>query len=162
MLDFERKIDERKLNACHVFMATMLGKLAEKGFLNQGALNILMPEIAKKLSIYLKHKYGEFKSDNPEELIKEIIEKLIIELDPFIDYKIEINDSKITIAINSSTCKFCPKGVGEAEIPGILCSFPQLFKEIISNIMGKTLNFSFPNRLVKKSGYCIIQFSAEL
>ncbi len=48
MIDLVKEIEERKLKAFHIFIATLLGKLAESGFLNQGALNTLIPAVSEK------------------------------------------------------------------------------------------------------------------
>jgi len=117
MSDLVYEIDRRNLKACHILFAAMLGDLAERGFLNQGVLNILIPKIADKLAIYIKHKYGEVESSNLESSVKNIIERIINELDAFIDYKIHVKDSKITLILDGTTCKFCPRGVGGAQLP---------------------------------------------
>lgn len=161
MSDLVSEIDRRDLKACHVLLASMLGELANKGFLNQGVLNTLIPKIADKLAIYIKHKYREMETDDLNSLIKNTIEKIINELDAFINYKIYVENYKVTLIIDGSTCKFCPKGVGGAQLPGILCLFPQLFKEILTRIIDVEIGYMIPEKIIKKGQYCITQFKIQ-
>ena len=41
----------------------------------------------------------------------------------------------IEIAILSMGCKFCPKGVGEAELKGALCPYPGLVEEYVNGFL---------------------------
>ncbi len=152
------EINKRNLKACHVLCASMLGDLAERGFLNQGVLNIMIPKVADKLIIFLKQKYGEDSTSDINTLIKNTVDRIISELDAFISYKMDINGSKVTLIIDGSTCKFCPKGVGGAQLPGILCLFPQLFREVLSKVTKRNFRYALPDKLVKKAHYCIMQF----
>ena len=160
-MSFEDKIVERDLKASHVFIATFIGKLAEGGFLNKGVLNIVIPPVAKKLTEYLKFRYGALNdNDTPvEDKIKKTLEILEEELDPFAKYVVSINGNKVNIAIESNKCKFCPKGVGGAEIPGILCMFPILIKGILEGIIGEHFEINIP--VIKKEGYCIFQLGKK-
>jgi len=161
-MSFEDKIISRKLNSSHVFIATFLGALAEGGFLNKGVLNIVIPKVAEKIVTYLKFKHGSLSSytTSIEEQIKLVLRILKEELDPFINYLISVRENKITIAIETNTCKFCPKGVGEADLPGILCVFPQLIKGVLKGLIGGEYEINVP--LVKKSGYCVFQIEKKV
>lgn len=161
-MPFEEKIVERNLKASHVFIATFIGKMAEGGFLNKGVLNLVIPSVAEKLAEYLKFRYETLNNSDVsvEEKIKKTLEILKGELDPFAKYVVSINGNKINIAIESSKCKFCPKGVGGAEIPGILCMFPMLIKGILEGVTGEKFEVNIP--VIKKEGYCIFQLSKKI
>ena len=161
MVSLEDKIVERNLKASHVFIATFIGKMAEGGFLNKGVLNIVIPPVAEKLAEYLKFKHSLLNSSNVpvEDKIKRTLEILKEELDPFAKYVVSINGNKVNIAIESNKCKFCPKGVGGAEIPGILCMFPMLIKGILEGIIGEHFVVNIP--VIKKEGYCIFQLGKK-
>ena len=155
------KVVERKLTGIHILVATFLGKMAEHGYLNQGALNLVIPEVTKNLVEYLKFKYPMSINDNmsEEEKIKKVMEILISELDPFPQPLISLKNDKIDIAIETNKCKFCPIGVGGAELPGTLCMFPELIKQIINSMLNESYEVSIP--LTKVKGRCLFELKKK-
>ena len=155
------KIVKRKLEGYHILIASLLGALAEGGFLNMGVLNIIVPKVAEKLVSYIEYKYGsiEEKSSDEKDRINFIINVFKDILDPFGKYAVDVRNNNITLIIKSDTCKFCPKGVGEAELPGTLCLFPSLIKELLVRLLGGKFKVKTP--VVKKGGYCLFQIGTK-
>jgi len=155
-LNLRSKIEERQLNIYHVFIATMLGELAVRGFINQGVVRMVISSIGEKILEYLKIKNPRlFNISADQEGIREVIEETIKALDSFEQYKVEICDQFITIAINAPACKFCPRGVGGIELPGTLCIFPGLFTAVLTKALNKTFYSVTP--LIKKEEWCIFK-----
>ena len=150
------EIEKRNLNIFHLIIASLLAKLYDMGILNRGVLNILAPAIAERIAIYLKHRYPELPKDP-----KEIIELTIREIDAFGKYEIREEEGKIFLIIDSSSCKYCPRGVGKAALKGVLCPFPYMFQRVLEILTGKKIEIVTKEGIVKRNNFCIAAFEIK-
>ncbi len=122
-------IRQRNVKPCNAFLAGVMAGLHEFGILTQG--------LADKLGEWAAPIYyaslvsqglakGELRND---------LEAFFKGLD-YEDgtYKIAIDENKILVEIETSKCKICPKGVGQAEIPGTACPIPRALETIAKMI----------------------------
>jgi len=160
--NLREEIKKRDLNIFHVFIASLLGQLAERGTLNIGFLNMILRSIGEKIAEYLTVVIGPFsKMGDIKENIKKSIEEIVSYLDPFKEYSLGFVQNGLIIQINADTCKFCPKRVGGAELPRSLCPFPVLIGEIISNRIKLKLEPIIPGvrrRKINEKTYCVFGY----
>ncbi|NOZ89085.1 MAG: hypothetical protein GXO15_04085 [Crenarchaeota archaeon] len=128
-----RKVVERGLSPCHAFFACILASLAEINALNQAVANFMAKKAAPKIHKYLTamgklHVTGNTPVERLESLVKQLNEAL--EISPEAVVKTE-PDGTILVGIGGGRrCRYCPKGVGEAQIPGTACPFPRLIEHL--------------------------------
>ena len=67
--------------------------------------------------------------------------ELTITLDPA-DLYVEEEGEQFVVKIKTSQCRFCPKGVGEAELKGTLCPFPGLIEEFLHSMIGRITSYN--------------------
>ena len=162
-MDLKSTIKDRDLNAYDVLIATLLAEFWNYGFINQGTLNIITKKIADSLLEYFTIKHGEFESKAGFnlELIQKTLDLFINELNPYpMPEIVEIEENKkYEIRIESSKCRFCPKGVGKAEIPGTLCMFPGLIRNLIQDRTEKEKIIS--SNVSKKENKCVFLVEKE-
>jgi len=162
-MSLENTIKERGLSACNILIATLLAEFWNYGFVNQGTLNIITKKIADSLVTYCESKgTDQSLKEVPfsKEFVEKIIDSFIEKLDPFPKPEIiELEkDKKIEIKIETNKCKFCPKGVGQAEIPGTLCMFPSLIRWIIQDHTSEKISNT---NIIKEEGRCVFILSKE-
>ncbi|WP_457568353.1 hypothetical protein [Desulfurobacterium sp.] len=87
----------------------------------------------------------------------------------FLNHQLEIGNVDVDFAgddfylkIASSSCRFCPKGVGEAELEGTLCPFPTTIERFLEKaccngivVVPEDIDMKV---LVKQNGFCIIHY----
>lgn len=159
----KKVIMERELKPCHLLFAFYSGGLGEKRIISQGAMNIIAefvaPRLFKALCIMglIKEKYS-----NNFEGFKEFVKDLnsAIEINKKDLEVVRMEGNKVEVHITSALCKFCPKGVGGAEIPGTLCIFPCLI-EALANLAGIKCKLEYVNEKVlrKEEGFCKITYT---
>ncbi|WP_297447074.1 hypothetical protein [Desulfurobacterium sp.] len=161
-MDFKKKVQERDLNAENVFVASLLAGLNEFGVLNQGIINLTGARIGEFLFQYAVTKGFKIDPDLPtEDQVKEAVNFLNEHL-RIGQLSIEFSVDGFFLRIVSSTCRFCPKGVGGAELEGTLCPFPKLIERFLERaccskvvVVPEGIDKKI---LVKKEGFCIIHY----
>jgi len=153
-MGFKESIEERALNANNVFIASFLAGLNEFGILNQAVMNIASRRAGKYLAMFIEAK-NPIKVDESKD-IKEQCEQVLAFLNSILsisDVNVEKEYDSIVVKIRNSKCKFCPKGVGEAELEGTICPFPGLVEEFINHLCSKKVKIMrVDNKILKKEG----------
>ncbi len=162
-------VKQRHLTPQHIMCATALGELANEGALNQGNALLAGRVAGRNLAEYVKglaEEAGEEPPSTPAEAAEMVI-KLINLSD---DYRVEPEEKGFVVGIRTNMCKFCPKGVGGAEIPGTVCPFPGVIEAFVSDLLGKKVKVLLKQAdgkglrktpLLKKEGYCTMEFLVE-
>ena len=165
-MSLKEKIDVRQLEPGHVFLASFLAGLNQIGMLNQASVNIAARRAGAYMAKYARAvNSDDALHDTPEENPTTALNRLDEMLGLATDMKVSTDGNVTTCKITSSTCKFCPKGVGEAELEGTICPYPGLFEEYLKEFLpeGETLKLVVTNRksLVKQDQSCIIEFKSD-
>ena len=165
-MSLKEKIDVRQLEPGHVFLASFLAGLNQIGMLNQASVNIAARRAGSYLAEYVKAvSRGNVLHDTLEENPAAALNRLDEMLGLATEMKVFTDGNITTCKITSSTCKFCPKGVGEAELEGTICPYPGLFEEYLNGVLpeGETLKLVVTNRksLIKQDQSCIIEFKSD-
>jgi hypothetical protein len=146
---YEKLIKDRKLKNLHIVLTSLLAEFSQLGTLNQGTTNIVGNGVGKKVAKCIKEICPNIPK-NEEELIGFLIKFC----DMCDDYIVE-NDK---IGININKCRYCPKQIGEAEIPGSACPIPamiiSMLNELNDNNNYKLKLWNEHNLILKKDGYC--------
>ncbi|NPA62779.1 MAG: hypothetical protein GXN95_04410 [Methanococci archaeon] len=148
MVKYKDLFEHRNLKNLHVVLTSMIAEFSTLGILNQGTTNIIGSGVGKKIAKCLKETVKEFPKDD-----KKLIEFLINFCDMCDEYIIE--DDKIGIKIDK--CKYCPKQIGEAEIPGSACPIPSILASCMEELTNKPYKIKLwdKNRvIIKENGYC--------
>ncbi len=164
-MGFEEVVIERNLNKWNVLVASLIAGFDRLGVLSQAVVNKDMQVVADKLARFFKVK-NNVPEINPsasfQENLKKVIEFLDEELQLAGETTIEATDSEITFNVVGSTCHFCPKGVGEAELPGTACPYPALIMEFANKFLPEDQKVEVVqqgrNYLKKEGGMCRIIF----
>jgi len=165
MATWEEKIRDRKLEACHVMIASLLSGFSEIGVLNQGVVTGLTGKIASHLKKWfdtMGYDPDIQPNDSPDVRVQKIVSLLnnALRLAEEIDIK-ETEDGP-AILVTTAKCRICPIGVGEAEIPGTACPFPGLFTHLVKlyspDGKGIKINPHDFHILTKKEGACYLYF----
>ncbi len=158
-MGFEEKVKDRELNAENVFIASFIAGLNEFGVLNQAIVDFSAERAGRYLVDYMKAV-----GCNPGGDVEKVLNKLNEEL-RIGRVKVEKENGKVKIKIFSSSCRFCPKGIGEAELEGTLCPFPKLIESFMNGLC--ELNFKLEYQglercpLVKEGDFCIISYEVS-
>jgi hypothetical protein len=132
------KIRERELRPQHILVASILAGLNEMGMINQASVNVASRRAGRYLADYTK---ATGRSGLAAEIVTraEKIRALVEKLDELLELgtrvRLGATTQGIEIAIISMGCKFCPKGVGEAELKGALCPYPGLVEEYVNGFL---------------------------
>ena len=167
-MGFEDVVIERNLDKWNVLVASLIAGFDKLGVLSQGIVNKDMEVVADKLARYFKVK-GVVPEIDPsasfEENLKRIIQFLDNELELAGKSFIEHSDGKVEFKVQGNTCHFCPKGVGEAELPGTACPYPALIKEFANKFLPPDQQVEVVlqgrNYLKKEGGLCRIIFEKK-
>jgi len=158
------KISERELEAHHIFLAAFLAGLNEMGMLNQASVNMAARRAGKYLAEYARTRED---LPGPEFSTAETATKLIAFLDSILGLgttiEIRAEGEEAICRVLSSGCRFCPKGVGEAELEGTLCPYPGLIEEFVNQLLpeNEKMRLVMVNRrpLIKEGDGCLIRIS---
>ncbi len=149
----------RDLDEESIFFASFIAGLNEFGILNQ----MVMKEAGKRSGVYmancLKSCYPEKSARNPVELVNFLNERLRISKDFFV----EESKENLTVKIRTDKCRYCPKGVGGAELTCTICPFPGIIESFVNEICTKKIR-TVPvsgKILNKEKGFCVISFKKE-
>ena len=157
---------ERHLTPPHIMCATALGELANEGALNQGNALLAGRVAGRNLAQYVKGLAEESGEELPK-TAKEAAEMVINLIGLADDYKVFEENGTLVVGIKTNMCKFCPKGVGGAEIPGTVCPFPGVIEAFVTEVIGKPIKLILKPLddkafkkvpLVKLEGYCTMNF----
>ncbi|SMP06637.1 hypothetical protein SAMN06265339_0394 [Desulfurobacterium pacificum] len=165
-MGFEEKVKSRNLRAENVFIASFIAGLNEFGVLNQAIVDFSAERAGKYLVNYLKAVDSGVEGDcSVEERVEKVLNRLNEELG-IGKLSVEGSDGKVKVKILSSSCRFCPKGIGEAELEGTLCPFPKLFESFINSLCDLDFKLEYQGLercpLVKEGDFCIINYTVSL
>lgn len=157
--EFEKRVEHRKLESVNVFCASLLAGLNEFGLLNQGVMDFAARGVGRKLADLANIKGLLDKQTNGT--LAEKCKTIALKLNDMLKIsKISVNekDNKVSIGIQSDLCKYCPKGVGGAELEGTICPFPGLIEEFLNAFLDekvKLVGIGTENKpLIKEGDYC--------
>jgi hypothetical protein len=129
-----KNISERKITPQHALFALYLAAGAHTGILNQGAVSMFARYVAPRLKLYLEalgYKFPEAGEKDQVKMLSEIVATLNKALSISDEIRIvKEGEDTVSLIVLGEKCRYCPKGVGLAEIPGTLCPFPYLVAEL--------------------------------
>jgi len=149
-------VKERNLTLLHVIMASFMGQLADLGLLNQGSANLIGLGVGQRLGRYFKE-VGILLPENDVEAVKRILE--LADVAEFLSVE-KLSDENLLVGIKSDKCKYCPKGIGGAEISGTVCPIPYLIVSTLTSYTGKKYSIALWKKdkssivIKKEEGYC--------
>jgi len=175
--EIQALINERQLSQWHLMIASLLGSLASQhGVFNQAFLNRILKHSMDKFIIPYFKTLPEFQNAinkiPSEGNLKQQLEPIVDFIDSIFglagQIEIEENaDDQAVLRIGSSGCRFCPIGVGKAELaPGMtFCPFPMMIEETANYMLEsdkvKTVLYREHTRtriLTKLDGGCFITY----
>ncbi|OPL17683.1 MAG: hypothetical protein AVO35_08420 [Candidatus Aegiribacteria sp. MLS_C] len=165
MADMKQNIDERKLAPEHIFAATMIAGISSFGILNQAVMAAAARQIGKDLAEYHAATRGgkAVSGGSVDEVLNASLEELQSLLQITDSVKTERDGDVIYLKINANKCRYCPKGVGRAELSGTLCPFPTLVEEFVNALNGRKVVTTLKERgvalLTKEEGWCITRYT---
>jgi len=123
------KIEARQLKPHEVSVAALIAGFHELGLLNQAGVFQATQRAGKALAQYAKATGRKASS-----LLEAA--QLLNQLTPLaVDVQFSGNEKELVVRINAETCKYCPKGVGGAELEGNLCPYPGLILGFLSEFL---------------------------
>ncbi len=149
MVKYKELFQNRNLKNLHIVLTSMIAELSKLGILNQGTTNVIGMGVGKKIAKCLKDIFEELPKED-EDLLKFLID--------FCDMceDVVINGGEIGVKIDK--CKYCPKQIGEAEIPGSACPIPSILtscmRELTNNDDYKIYLWEGNKIIKKENGYC--------
>nr|MDO8046060.1 hypothetical protein [Candidatus Baldrarchaeota archaeon] len=149
-------VKERNLTLLHVIMASFMGQLADLGLLNQGSANLIGLGVGQRLGRYFKE-VGILLPENDVEAVKRILELADVAESLSVE---KLSDENLLVGIKSDKCKYCPKGIGGAEISGTVCPIPYLIVSTLTSYTGKKYSIALWKKdkssivIKKEEGYC--------
>ena len=161
-----RNVHERRITPCHALFASFLAALEDAGVLNQAVVNFMAKRAGRNLHAYLKvMKLLRSDGGTSFERFKSLVESVNDALAIGERVEVHLRDGDtVLVGLGGRFCRYCPKGVGLAEIPGTACPFPRLI-EAIARLEGLNVSyepFSGPEGRVaavrKEGGLCWIQY----
>ncbi|MCK5786071.1 MAG: hypothetical protein KAH54_05895 [Candidatus Sabulitectum sp.] len=173
-------IDDRQLSQWHLMIASLLGSLAsQQGMFNQAFLNRLLQHSMDKFIIpYFETLPGYQEACTKAKVATTVTERLkpvVAFMDKVFDLagQVEVTEkdnNHATFRVGSSGCRFCPIGVGKAELaPGnTFCPFPTMIEETANQMLGEKVIKTVLTRkgmktdiLKKEDGNCFITYEAK-
>ncbi len=178
--EIREMIDDRSLSQWHLMVASLLGSLAsQQGMFNQAFLNRILKHSMEKFIIpyfqTLPNYHDSCEKARTGSTMVERLQPVVRFIDNVFNLagQIEIvekdNDHAI-IRVGSSGCRFCPIGVGKAELaPGrTFCPFPTMIEETANQMLGENIVRTVLTRegmktkiLKKEDGHCFITYEAR-
>jgi len=174
-------IDDRQLSQWHLMVASLLGSLAsQEGMFNQAFLNRILKHSMDEFIIPYFQTLSEYENALIDIEHGTSLEQQLQPVIRFIDkvfylagqIELEKKDSGHSILkIGSSGCRFCPIGVGKADIsPGkTFCPFPTMIEETANEMLSKVQIKTVLKRegtrtkiLEKHDGSCFITFEINI
>jgi hypothetical protein len=136
-VELSKLVKERDLDYNHILFATLIGSFADLGMLNQGTTNITAANAGKTVGEYFDltgelPKPGGDPADEFASVVEFVNDKMGIS--PATD--VEKTDDGVDVTVAALKCRYCPKGVGGANLPGTACPFPKFLEEVAKVAMG--------------------------
>jgi hypothetical protein len=163
-VELSKLVKERELEFDHVLFATLIGSFADLGMLNQGTTNIAAANVGKVAGEYfdIKGELPKPSDGDPAENFASVVEFINdkMGISPAVDVVKTNGDVDVTIA--ALKCRYCPKGVGGAELPGTACPFPKFLEEVAKVAMGDkapTAQLIDGSMLKRTEDTCTIRYS---
>lgn len=161
----KKNVEERKVEPEQAFFASFLSPAAESGLLGQGMVNVFADKMAPVLVQYMRalDLLDLPDSASDEERFCALCEQVNegFEVGDLFDY--EIDGNEVTIYMGGKGCRYCPKGVGLAEIPSSACPFPHLLMSMARNLdIPVNLETTDEEKVLsKEQGYCVMCYSFD-
>jgi len=165
---FQENVTKRELDTESIFFASFLAGLNLYGILNQAIVNKASDRAGAHLARFakLQDKEKQYLTVGEQWSVRERFEKSVEVLKNllFISKKVEVinKEEKTAVSIETGSCRFCPKGVGEAELNGTLCPFPALMKSFSNEYWGTDDVDLYKERskpvLVKEGDRCVFEY----
>ncbi|MBN1574981.1 MAG: hypothetical protein JW913_00410 [Chitinispirillaceae bacterium] len=169
--DMKRNIEDRNLGPEQIFAASLIAGMSSFGILNQAVVSGAADKMGEDLAEY-------YKARNPTEAdevartadtgIVATCKKTVNILQSLLRISNEItcdeNNGVLYLKIRNSKCRYCPKGVGRAELGGTLCPFPSLIEKFVNVVNDRAVITVFKEKSVpllkKEDDWCVIRYSA--
>ena len=165
-LDYvKRTVTSRKIAPCEALFATLLSALAEEGLLTQGSVNYIVRRMVPAFHTYLKV-LGYLSNIGSQSNEIEKFRVILVDVNEALKLgnrvSLEkINESIIRTCFGGSTCRYCPKGVGLAEVQGSVCPFPRLL-EGIARLEGVPISLIRKPTIIRRIGeLCCAEYKLE-
>ncbi len=174
-------IDDRQLSQWHLMIASLLGSLAsQEGMFNQAFLNRILKHSMDEFVIPYFQTLPAYESALIEIEQATSLEQQLQPVIRFVDKifnlagqieLIEKDSGHSVLRVGSSGCRFCPIGVGKADIsPGkTFCPFPTMIEETANEMLSKVQIKTVLKRegtktkiLTKLDGNCFITFEIKI
>ncbi len=159
-LDVGELIKERELGLHCSLFATFMAGFNEFGILNQAVMNSASRRAGDFIAEYLKW----VRPDSIPTTFAGLLERLNRELSISKGFVVDERGRRFSIRILTDRCRYCPVGVGGAELEGTICPFPGLFESFINGVFGGNRVKLIPvNRrfLNKEGGFCNIVYEVK-
>jgi hypothetical protein len=172
-------IANRELSQWHLMIASLLGSLAsQRGMFNQAFLNKILKHSMDNFIIPYFETLDEYKEAIAKvqsgASLNEKLQAVVFFIDHVFSLAGEIelaqkDDTQAVVRIGSSSCRFCPIGVGRAELtPGMtFCPFPTMIEKTAQHMLeNSNVKTVFKREhtqtliLQKKDGSCYITYEA--
>ncbi len=154
-IDAAKLIKLRKLDSNCIMFATFMAGFNEFGILNQAVMN----HASRRAGAFLAEFFRETQHEKLPDNFVGLLELLNSTLGICDDFIIQRNSDGYRVSIATEKCRFCPVGVGGAELEGTICPFPGLFESFINGVLDNNAIKLVPvNRrfLLKNDGFCNI------
>ena len=157
---WKEMIETRKLDPETVFFASFIAGLNEFGILNQMVMKVAGKTSGTYMARCFKACYPNEVEKEPAQLIKFLNDKLNISGNEFSVFE---DSDRLTVKIRTDKCRYCPKGVGGAELEGTICPFPGIIESFVNAISDEKISVDAVNNklLNKEGGFCVISFKKE-
>jgi len=171
--DIKRNIESRNLGPEQIFAASLIAGMSSFGILNQAVVSAAADKMGEDLAEY-------YKARNPSEAdslsrvadtgVVATCKKSLNILQSMLGISGEIscseNNGIVYLKIRNSKCRYCPKGVGRAELSGTLCPFPSLIEKFVNILNNRSVINVLKEKamplLTKEDDWCIIRYTASI
>ncbi len=125
--------EKRGVTPCQALFAVFLASLADAEILNQATVNYLAKTAAPRLHAYLRSmglldSSGATTRERIENLVRSLNRALEIGPEPVVEEK---EPGLYEVGLGGDGCRYCPRGVGLAQIPWPACPFPRILEGIL-------------------------------
>ena len=170
-------IQERQLSQWHLMVASLLGSLAsQQGMFNQAFLNRLLAHSMDNFVVPYFQSMPEYESAiqaiPAEGRLQHKLEPIVGFIDSVFTLAgsievVDMDEGVAGIKVRSSSCRFCPIGVGRAKLTegSTFCPFPKMIEKTANAMLTAGSVVAVTKRegtrthvLEKKDGSCYISF----
>lgn len=167
-------IENRKIGPEQVYSASLIAGMNSFGILNQAVVSAAAAQMGNDLAEYCLACQPEVVSSLRSETETDIVTVFRKSLD-ILQSLLQISDEikcseesgdRMTVLIRASKCRYCPKGVGRAELSGTLCPFPSLIENFVNSLNSRTIikvyKEKFKPLLTKEDDWCVINYTTSV